>query len=61
MRARLIFANTYGCHAFMKMELDGIEEEIDVYWREDGEHYRTSADNNPDRREQIITAFKELY
>ena len=32
---------------------------ISVYT--DGEHYRTTADDNPERRLAIIAAFKELY
>ena len=67
--------HTYGNHIYMKMKLDNNRiEEIDVYIREDGEHYRTSADcgaeldkteeqkqKRKEIREEIIKAFKELY
>lgn len=66
---------TYGSHIYMKMRLDSKRiEAIDVYIREDGEHYITSADhgaeldkteeqkrNRKSLREEIIKAFKELY
>lgn len=66
--------HTYGTHIYMKMRLDDkIIEEIDVYLRNDGEHYVTSADHGmelykgkelEDRkrlRQEIIDAFNELY
>ena len=53
--------HTYGLSAFMRMELDGKQEEVSVYWRNDGEHYSTTADDNPERREKIIDAFHALY
>lgn len=70
-----ITEHTYGSHIYMKMELDNKRiEEIDVYFREDGEHYVTSADYGAelDRteeekqkrielREEIIKTFGELY
>lgn len=38
--------HTYGNHIYMKMRLDNKRiEEIDVYLRNDGEHYVTSADH----------------
>lgn len=66
---------THGSHIYMKMRLDSKRiEAIDVYIREDGEHYITSADhgaeldkteeqkrNRKSLREEIIKAFKELY
>ena len=61
MKAKKISEHTYGLSAHMVMELDGKREEIDVFWKNDGEHYRTTADDNPERRLAIITAFKELY
>ena len=61
MERKLISVYTYGLSAHMKIELDGKLEELDVFWRDDGEHYRTTADNNPERRLAIIAAFKELY
>lgn len=53
--------HTYGTHIYMKMELDGRIEEIDVYVREDGWTYRTTGDNSQERRKQIIDAFCTLY
>lgn len=67
--------HTNGNHIYMKMKLDnGRIEEIDVYIREDGEYYKTSADygaeldkteeqkrNRKALREEIIKAFNELY
>lgn len=62
--------HTYGSHVYMKIRLDnGRIEEIDVYFREDGVTYQTSADHgmelNPaehmNTREMIIAAFNELY
>ena len=62
--------HTYGTHIYMKMRLDNKRiEEIDVYIRNDGEHYVTSADHgmelNPaaheETRKEIIKAFNELY
>lgn len=61
---------TNGNHVYMKMRLDnGRIEEIDVYFREDGITYITSADHgmslNPEEhmrtREMIIAAFNKLY
>lgn len=59
--SKKITERTYGPHAYMKMELDGKIEEIDVFFRDDGEHYKTSADDSPERRKQIIDAFNRLY
>ena len=43
----------------MKMELDnGRIEAIDVYLRDDGEHYRVSS---PEIKDEIIAAFNALY
>ena len=66
--------HTYGTHIYMKMRLDNKRiEDIDVYLRNDGEHYVTSADHGmelykgkelEDRkrlRQEIIDAFNELY
>ena len=48
-----LIEHTYGSHIYIKMRLDNKRiEEIDVYIREDGEHYVTSADHGAD---------KELY
>ena len=70
-----LIEHTYGNHIYMKMKLDnGRVEEIDVYYRKDGEHYVTSADHGAELdkteeqkqqrkelRAEIIRAFKELY
>ena len=54
--------HTYGTHIFMKMELDNVQiGEIDVYVREDGEHYKTSCDKDIKARQEIINAFNKLY
>lgn len=66
--------HTYGTHIYMKMRLDNKRiEEIDVYIRNDGEHYVTSADHGmslykgkelEDKkrlRQEIIDTFNELY
>ena len=59
---RKITEHTYGPHIYMKVELDdGQQEEIDVYIRESGITYKTTADDDPERREQIIDAYKKLY
>ena len=51
--------HTYGLHIYMKMELDnGRVEAIDVYLRDDGEHYRVSS---PEIEDEIIAAFHALY
>lgn len=67
--------HTYGTHIYMKMRLDNRRiEEIDVYLRDNGESYITSADHGAELdktkeqrkaraelREEIIRTFKELY
>lgn len=55
--------HTYGDSIFMRIELDGIIEEISCYPGADcsWEHYRTSGDGDEKRREQIIDAFNALY
>lgn len=59
--------HTNGTHIYMRLRLDsGRIEEIDVYLREGGETYRTSADHCPENhpaglREEIIAAFHSLY
>ena len=66
--------HTYGTHIYMKMRLDNKRiEEIDVYIRNDGEHYVTSADHGmelykgkelEDRKrlhQEIIDTFHKLY
>lgn len=66
--------HTYGIHIYMKMVLDNKRvEEIDVYLRNDGEHYVTSVDHGMELykgkeleerkqlRQEIIDTFHELY
>ena len=59
--------HTHGGNIYMRLQLDsGRIEEIDVYLRTDGIHYRTSADHCPENhpsglRSQIIEAFHRLY
>lgn len=65
---------TYGSRIYMRMRLDnGRIEEIDVYLRNDGKHYITSADHGMSLyegkeleerkvlRKEIINAFEKLY
>lgn len=57
-----LIEHTCGTHIYMKMELDnGQIEEIDVYVREDGEHYKTSCDNDTEARQEIIDTFNKLF
>lgn len=54
--------HTYGTHIYMCFRLDnGRIEGIDIYITENGKTYRTTADNEPETRAQIISAFHELY
>ena len=54
--------HTYGGHTYMRLCLDsGRVEEIDVFYRENGIFYKTSADHTPQLREQIIAAFNALF
>lgn len=70
--------HTYGTHIYMKMVLDNKRvEEIDVYLRNDGEHYVNSVDHGMELykgkeleerkqlrqeiRQEIIDTFHELY
>lgn len=59
--AKLLKEHTYGTYIYMKIEIDGKIEEIGVFLRDNSETYRTSGDNDPERREQIIEAFNKLY
>lgn len=65
---------TYGTHIYMKMRLDNKRiEEIDVYLRNEGEYYVTSADHGMELykgkeleeikrlRQEIIDTFHKLY
>ena len=66
--------HTCGTHIYMKMRLDNKRiEEIDVYIRNDGEHYVTSVDHGMELykgkelderkqlRQEIIDTFHKLY
>ena len=63
--------HTCGTHIYMKMQLDNMRiEEIDVFIRNDGMHYVTSADHCAELyadgerdklRNDIISAFNALY
>lgn len=55
-----ITEHTYGGSAFMKLKLNGKEYEVSVYFREEGQTYKTSADGTEDR-EKVIEAFNQLY
>lgn len=55
-----ITEHTYGGSAFMKLKLNGKEYEVSVYFREDGQTYKTTADGTEDR-EKVIEAFNQLY
>ena len=61
-----ITEHTYGNHVYMKLmiEVNGKPEThaIDVYWGKNGEEtYKTSADGDSFRRDEIIKAFNALY
>lgn len=69
-----LIEHTYGTHIYMKMRLDNKRiEGIDVYLRNNGEHYVTSADHGMELcsgenlkqkqklRQKIINTFNELY
>ena len=59
--------HTSGAHIYMRVMLESKRiEEIDVYFRADGEHIVTSADHWPGShpaglRDEIIRAYRELY
>ena len=55
-----ITEHTYGTHIYMKLEIDGKEFEVDCYLRNNGEHFKTSADGTKDR-EKVIESFNQLY
>ena len=55
-----ITEHTYGGSAFMKLKLNGKEYEVSVYFREEGQTYKTTADGTEDR-EKVIEAFNQLY
>lgn len=57
-----IYEHTDGSHIYMILELDGVQEEIDVYYLPDGTiKHKTTGDNDNAKRESIINAFNNLY
>lgn len=54
-----ITERTNGTHIYMKLELNGIIEEIDVYIRDDGWTYKTTDRGNT--HDEIVKAFNNLY
>lgn len=61
MNATMEYSHTYGAHTFAKMTVDGKPEFLDVYYRASGTTYKTTADNDKQRRRKIIKAFNELF
>ena len=55
--------HTYGPHTYMKLEIRAHVCEIDVYWRESGTTYTTSASDCPGypSLQEIIEAFNALF
>ena len=54
--------STYGPHIYMELYTkSGMHGEIDVYLRESGTSFKTSADNDMKQRNEIINAFLDLY
>ena len=61
-RFQKIIEHVYGTHAYLKIICDWQEEEIDVYWNRDGSMtFKTTGDEEPERRERIIDAFWKLF
>lgn len=58
-----IVEHTYGTHIYMKLEHGGAVYEVDNYAGADGswEHFKTTADDNPELRDRLIAAFRALY
>lgn len=52
--------HTYGTHIYMQLELEGKIYEVDCFFRNDGEYYKTTADGT-EEREKVIEAFSFLY
>lgn len=63
INAEKLTEHTYGSMVYMKILLDGKVEEVNHYCgaSSDWSQYRTSGDNDPNRRKKIIEAFKYLY
>ncbi len=60
MEIKKITEHTYGTHIYMKLSIDNGEYEVDCYLRDDGEHFKTTADGTG-KREEVIKAFRTLY
>lgn len=57
-----IAERTEGTHIYMRLLLDdGAIEEIDVYFPGCETRYKTTGDGDETRRNEIISAFHELY
>ena len=52
--------HTYGTHMYMQLELEEKIYEVDCFFRNDGEHFKTTADGT-EEREKVIEAFNLLY
>ena len=52
--------HTYGTNIYMQLELEGKIYEVDCFFRNDGEHFKTTADGT-EERENVIEAFSLLY
>lgn len=57
---RKLKEHTYGEHIYMQLELSDKIYEVDCFLRDDGEHFKTSADGT-EEREKVIEAFNLLY
>lgn len=56
---RKIIEHTYGTHIYMKLLIGEKEYEVDCHLRNDGEYFKTTADDT-EYREMVISAFKQL-
>lgn len=57
-----LIEHTYGLSIYMKLKLDnGYIAEVNEYFRNDGTIIKTTADNDPELRKQVIAAYNKLY
>lgn len=57
-----LIEHTYGLHIYVKLRLDnGYIAEVSEYLRNDGSTIKTTADNDPDLRREVIAAYHALY
>ena len=58
-----LLEHTYGGSIFMRLEHNGKIYEVSNYAGVDGswEHFKTTADDNPELRDRLIAAFRALY